>query len=85
MVSTSERIERSRRAVLVCYRAGIQNGPGAGEFTYWDDADQARQAEAELTPCGPRCTGVHAIARLDLPPDPRRRPGYEPERRRIRT
>lgn len=84
MVNTAERVERSC-AVLVCYRGCPQNGPTAGEFTYWDDAGQAGQAEAELTPCGPRCIGVHTIARLDLLPDPRRRSGYKPERRRIRT
>lgn len=58
--------------VLVCHR-----GPSAGyqaEWTYWDSIAQAREAEAELTPCGPLCGGVHSVARLDLEPDRRRRP-----------
>jgi hypothetical protein len=43
------------------------------EWTYWDSREQARQAEAELTPCGSQCIGVHSVVRLDGVPDPRRR------------
>lgn len=56
--------------VLVCHR-GTQDGPITAEWTYWDTAGQARQARAELTPCGPLCIGVHSVARLD-PRDRRR-------------
>ncbi|MGE2689988.1 hypothetical protein [Mycobacterium sp. GA-1285] len=57
--------------VLVCHR-----GPSAGyqaEWTYWDSIAQAREAEAELTPCGTLCIGVHSVARL-VGLDRRRRP-----------
>lgn len=57
--------------VLVCHR-----GPSAGyqaEWTYWDSREQARLAEAELTPCGPLCIGVHSAVRLDGMPKPRRK------------
>ncbi len=60
-------------AVLVCHRSD-QTGPVAAEWTYWDTTEQAQQAQTELTPCSPRCTGIHTIARLNLEPDPRRRP-----------
>ena len=43
--------------------------PGASPghtITYWDNAGQARQAETELTPCGPLCVGVHSIVRVDI-------------------
>ncbi|MEE2853509.1 MAG: hypothetical protein VX424_12770 [Actinomycetota bacterium] len=55
----------SVRAALVCYRR-TQTGPITVEWTYWDTTGQARQAEAELTPCGPLCIGVHTVARVDL-------------------
>lgn len=73
-------------AALVCHRSN-GTGPTTVEWTYWDSARQARQAEAELTPCGPLCVDVHTVVRLDLQRDPRRRPGYElkPSRRRFRT
>lgn len=61
------------RAGLVCHPDPSVSG--SAEFTYWADVDEARQAEAELTPCGPQCIGVHTIARLDTGPEPRRRSG----------
>lgn len=59
--------ERSVSAVaaLVCHRSD-HTGPITVEFTYWDNAGQARQAETELTPCGPLCVGVHSIVRVDI-------------------
>ena len=63
---------QASRAVLVCYRR-CQNGPITAEFTYWETCEQARQAEADLSPCGPLCIGVHGVARIDLMPVPRRR------------
>jgi hypothetical protein len=65
------RCRRARRAALVCHRCTAL-GPITVEATYWDTAGQARQAEAELTPCGPLCVDVHTV--VDLP-DPRRRAG----------
>lgn len=55
----------SARAALVCHRS-TETGPITVEATYWDTTGQAREAEAELTPCGPLCIGVHTIARLDI-------------------
>lgn len=52
-------------AALVCHRSN-HAGPITVEFTYWDTTGQARQAEAELTPCGPLCMGVHSIVRVDI-------------------
>lgn len=61
-----------RRAALICYH-NPPSGPLRGEWTYWDSREQARQDEAELTPCGLQCVGVHSVVRLDSPPEPRRR------------
>ncbi|BBY36822.1 hypothetical protein MMAN_09560 [Mycobacterium mantenii] len=58
---------RPGHAVLVCHRRNYA-GPIAVECTYWDTTGQARQAEAELTPCGPLCIGVHSVVRVDLQP-----------------
>ena len=55
----------SARGVLVCYRS-TDTGPIAAEWTYWDSTGQARQAEIELTPCGPLCISVHTVVRVDL-------------------
>lgn len=45
---------------LVCYRDdGVKI---TAEWTYWSSRAQAEQARDRLTPCGPRCIGVHAIA-----------------------
>lgn len=60
----------SARAALVCHR-NTQTGHIAVEWTWWNSIKEARQAEAELTPCGPLCIGVHTVARV---PDPTRRP-----------
>lgn len=60
------------RVVLVCHRSS-QIGPVAAEWTYWDSREQAHQAEAELTPCGPLCVGVHSVVSLDSLAEPRRR------------
>ncbi|OBF05347.1 hypothetical protein A5775_24350 [Mycobacterium sp. 852002-10029_SCH5224772] len=57
-------------AALICYRC-TQTGPITVEWTYWESAGQARQAEAELTPCGPLCVGVHSVTRVDVVPEPR--------------
>jgi hypothetical protein len=62
------------RAALVCYH-NPPSGPMSVEWTYWDSRKEARQAAAELTPCGPLCIGVHSAVRLDLMPEPRRRAG----------
>lgn len=51
-------------AVLVCHHED-QAGAHGAEWTYWPNRAQARQAEAELTPCGPDCIGVHTVAALD--------------------
>lgn len=56
---------------LVCHRS-TQTGPITVEATYWETTEQARQAEAELTPCGPFCIGVHSVVRLDRGPDRKR-------------
>lgn len=60
----------SARAALVCHRS-TQTGPITVEATYWDTTGQARQAEAELTPCGPLCIGVHSVVRVDVVPEPK--------------
>lgn len=62
-------------AALVCH-----GGPSASyqaEWTYWDSIQQAREAEAELTPCGPSCIEVHSCVLVDVgaPPRPRRSAG----------
>jgi hypothetical protein len=67
---------RPARAALICYRS-TRTGPITVEWTYWDSTGQARQAQAELTPCGPLCVGVHSVVRLDLEPEPRRRAGRD--------
>lgn len=64
--------EASVRAALICYRDAL-TGSGAVEWTCWNSAGQARQAEVELTPCGLQCIGVHSVVRLNLPRDPRRK------------
>lgn len=51
--------------VLVCYRA-TRTGPITVEWTYWDSREQARQVEAELTPCGPLCIAVHAVVSVEV-------------------
>jgi hypothetical protein len=63
----------SVRGVLVCYRS-IPTGLITAEWTYWDSREQARQAEAELAPCGPLCIGVHSVVRVGLSPTPSRCP-----------
>jgi hypothetical protein len=67
----------SVRAALICYRSAQTGPPVTVEATYWDTTGQAREAEAELTPCGLLCIGVHSVVRLDLSPNPRRRPGRQ--------
>jgi hypothetical protein len=57
----------SVRAALVCYR----NLPNSAEWTYWADLTEARQAEAELCPCGPLCAGIHSAVHVDIVPEPR--------------
>jgi len=64
------------RAALICHRS-TQTGPITAEWTYWESREQARQAEAQLTPCGPLCIGVHSVVRLGLLPEPRRTAGRE--------
>ncbi len=54
----------SRRFALICYR---DTGKPSVEVTYWPSNDDARQALAELAPCGPRCNGVHIVADIDPP------------------
>jgi hypothetical protein len=66
---------RPQHAALVCYRE-MPTGRIAAEWTYWDSREQARRAEAELTPCGPLCIAVHSVVRLDSPTEPRRRAGH---------
>lgn len=61
----------SARAALVCHRS-TETGPITVEWTYWESTRQARQAEAELTPCGPLCIGVHSVVRLNRGPDRKR-------------
>lgn len=53
-----------RRFALICHDP---EGRGV-QATYWDSREEARQAEAELTPCGPRCGGLHTIVDRDPPP-----------------
>jgi hypothetical protein len=60
------------RAALLCY-----HDDGSAEWTYWDSREQARQAEAELAPCGPRCIYVHSVVHID------RGPSSEPRRRHL--
>lgn len=55
----------AERAALVCHR--VTRTGITVEATYWDTTRQARQAEIELTPCGPLCSGLHTVARV---PDP---------------
>ena len=59
----------NNRAALVCHPDPSVSG--GAEFTFWADAEEAWQAKIELTPCGPRCSGVHTVARVDLEPNPR--------------
>jgi hypothetical protein len=65
----------SVRGVLVCYRC-TQTGPITAEWTYWDSRGQARQARAELTPCGPLCIGVHAVVGVGRGPDRKRKSSF---------
>lgn len=59
----------SARAVLVCHPD--PSAAYSAEITYWDTTGQARQAEAELTPCGPLCIGVHSVVRVNVVPNPK--------------
>jgi hypothetical protein len=64
------------RAALVCHRI-TETGSISAEFTYWADTDEAGQAEAELSPCGPLCVDIHTVVRLDTEAEPRRRPSLK--------
>lgn len=70
------------RVALVCHRRTL-TGPVTVEATYWDSVEQARQAEAELSPCSPLCVGVHSVVRVDLEPDSTR--GLSSRTRTTRT
>lgn len=64
MTAVVEDQEQDHRAALVCHR-----GPSASyqaEWTYWDSIKQARQAESELTPCGPSCVGIHSAVSVEV-------------------
>lgn len=64
--------DHTAHAVLVCHPDPSVSS--TAEFTYWADAAEARQAEAELAhPCGPECQQIHSIVRLDAELEPRRR------------
>ncbi|BBX02266.1 hypothetical protein [Mycolicibacterium moriokaense] len=63
----------SVRGVLVCYRS-TDTGPIAAEWTYWDSPEEARRAEAELTPCSELCCRTHSVVGVD-PQVPVRRGG----------
>ncbi|EFG74155.1 hypothetical protein HMPREF0591_5936 [Mycobacterium parascrofulaceum ATCC BAA-614] len=65
MPTTPSASDVSVVAALVCHRS-TETGPITVEATYWDTTGQARQAEAELTPCGPLCIGVHTVVRVDV-------------------
>lgn len=60
----------SFHAVLVCHRDHPTRTLTA-QWTYWDSVEEARQAEEELTPCGPHCIGVHTVVRVDVEAPPR--------------
>lgn len=67
--------QAGRRAVLVCHHSAESRPTPTSEFTYWTDAAEAREASVELAPCGPRCIGVHTVARVDATAPARSRPG----------
>ncbi|OBC12612.1 hypothetical protein A5784_32810 [Mycobacterium sp. 852013-50091_SCH5140682] len=67
------------RGVLVCHRA-TASGPHNAEVTYWADIAEARQAQQELTPCGPRCIGIHTTISVDVTPPPAPNSGRFPRR-----
>jgi hypothetical protein len=48
-----------RQFALLCYYR-TAGGDVRVEWTYWPTREQAEEAERELTPCGPRCIGVHS-------------------------
>lgn len=72
----------SVRGVLVCYRS-TDIGPTTAEWTFWHSIGQAREGEADLTPCGPLCIGVHSVVRVDLAAPARR--GGRPRREDVTT
>jgi len=56
--------------VLLCYRTratpyGDRECIGDVEQTIWDTTQEARQADAELSPCGPHCRRDHSLAYTD--------------------
>ncbi len=53
------------RAALVCFH---DDSRVSVELTFWRDVAEARQAELELTPCGPQCVGCHSIVTGQHPP-----------------
>jgi hypothetical protein len=57
-----------RRGVLVCHRVDRKGNPIAPEWSYWRDLSEARQARDALTPCGPRCGGIHTCVEVAVPP-----------------
>jgi hypothetical protein len=62
---TAQPVER--RGVLVCHRLDGRGNPIAPEWSYWRDLSEARQARAELPPCGPRCGGIHTCVEVAVP------------------
>lgn len=57
-----------RRGVLVCLCVDRNGNPARPEWTYWRDLAEARQARDTLTPCGPRCSGIHSCVEVAVPP-----------------
>lgn len=64
MTADIEDHDDAAHAVLVCHHDRPAHHPRA-EWTYWHTVEQAREALAELTPCGRRCVGVHTVARIN--------------------
>ncbi|UXA14080.1 hypothetical protein KXD97_10030 [Mycobacterium sp. SMC-8] len=51
--------------VLVCHRA-TETGPITVEWTYWENVEEARRAEAVLSPCSDLCVLVHSVVSVEL-------------------
>ncbi len=71
MTPTDDQDQHAFRAVLVCHPDPSVSG--TAEWTFWADLAEAKQARAELTPCGPLCIGSHTAVRLGAELEPRRR------------
>jgi hypothetical protein len=59
---SSPKTKRDHRepVALICYG----DGGRTASWTFWATVAEARQADAECTPCSKHCVGVHTIIEI---------------------